>query len=49
MSGTTVTLSELPSFVTQEMRRHQELDERTTDGMLNAVPGEAVPRSKPRS
>lgn len=49
MSGTTVTLSELPSFVTQEIRRHQELDERTTDGMLNAVPGEAVPRRKPRS
>ena len=53
MSGATVTLSELPSFVTrdamkttEEVRRHQELGERTTDGVFNAVPG---PQSKPRS
>lgn len=56
MSGATVTLSELPSFVTrdakkttEEVRQHQELGERTTNGVFNAVPGEAVPRSKPRS
>ena len=46
MNGATVTLSELPSFVTrdamkttEEVRLHQELGERTTDGVFNAVPG----------